>query len=66
LQLNSDLPAIAELLEVRALRKLIESFGDSLLAAVNPVTGRFRQELADAQLTWGMFIEQFQYKARSL
>ena len=33
LQLNSDLPAIAELLQVRAFRKLIDAFGDSLIDA---------------------------------
>jgi DNA polymerase I-like protein with 3'-5' exonuclease and polymerase domains len=40
LQLNSHLPALAELLQVRALQKLIDAFGDSLIDAVNPVTGR--------------------------
>ena len=40
LQLNSDLPALAELLQVRALQKLIDAFGESLIEAINPVTGR--------------------------
>ncbi len=40
LQLNSDLPALAELLQVRASQKLIDAFGESLIEAINPVTGR--------------------------
>ena len=40
LQLNSHLPALAELLQVRALQKLIDAFGESLIEAINPVTGR--------------------------
>ena len=40
LQLNTHLPALAELLQVRALQKLIDAFGESLIEAINPVTGR--------------------------
>jgi hypothetical protein len=40
LQINSDLPAIDELLKVRALRKMLEAFGESIMTAINPVTGR--------------------------
>ena len=40
LQLNSHLPALSELLQVRALQKLIDAFGESLIEAINPVTGR--------------------------
>ena len=36
LQLNSHLPALAELLQVRALQKLIDAFGESLIEAINP------------------------------
>jgi DNA polymerase I len=38
LQLNNHLPALTELLQVRALQKLINAFGDSLIEAINPVT----------------------------
>ena len=55
LQLNSDLPGIAELLHVRALRKLIEAFGDSLLANVNPVTGRLHASFLIAGASTGRF-----------
>lgn len=40
LLLNNHLPAINELLQVRALQKLISAFGESLIEAINPVTGR--------------------------
>jgi DNA polymerase I len=40
LQLNNHLPALAELLQVRALQKLLDAFGDGLIDAINPVTGR--------------------------
>ncbi len=36
LQLNSHLPALAELLQVRALQKLIDAFGDSLIRRHQP------------------------------
>jgi DNA polymerase I len=55
LQLNKDLPAIAELLQVRALRKLIEAFGDSLLEAINPVTGRLHTSFLIAGASTGRF-----------
>ena len=55
LQLNSGLPGIAELLHVRALRKLIEAFGDSLLANVNPVTGRLHASFLIAGASTGRF-----------
>ena len=40
LQLNRHIPALSELLRVRALQKLIDAFGESLIEAINPVTGR--------------------------
>jgi DNA polymerase family A/3'-5' exonuclease len=40
LQINSHIPALTELLKVRALQKLINAFGESLIEAINPVTGR--------------------------
>jgi DNA polymerase-1 len=55
LQLNKDLPAIAELLQVRALRKLIDAFGDSLLEAINPVTGRLHTNFLIAGASTGRF-----------
>jgi DNA polymerase I len=55
LQLSSDLPGIAELLQVRALRKLIESFGDTLIGAINPVTGRLHASFLIAGASTGRF-----------
>ena len=55
LQLNADLPAIDELLKVRALRKMIEAFGYSLISAVNPVTGRLHTSFIIAGASTGRF-----------
>jgi DNA polymerase I len=55
LQLNADLPAIDELLKVRALRKMIEAFGESLISAVNPVTGRLHTNFIIAGASTGRF-----------
>ena len=55
LQLNSHLPALAELLQVRALQKLIDAFGDSLIDAVNPVTGRLHTSFLIAGASTGRF-----------
>jgi DNA polymerase-1 len=55
LQLNTHLPGIAELLQVRALRKLIEAFGDSLVEAINPVTGRLHASFPIAGASTGRF-----------
>ena len=55
LQLNGHLPAIAELLQVRALKKLIDAFGDSLIDAVNPVTGRLHTGFLIAGASTGRF-----------
>jgi DNA polymerase I-like protein with 3'-5' exonuclease and polymerase domains len=55
LQLNADLPAIDELLKVRALRKMIEAFGDNLINAVNPVTGRLHTSFMIVGASTGRF-----------
>ena len=55
LQLNSHLPALAELLQVRALQKLIDAFGDSLIDVVNPVTGRLHTSFLIAGASTGRF-----------
>jgi len=55
LQLNNHVPALAELLQVRALRKLINAFGDSLLEAINPVTGRLHTSFLIAGASSGRF-----------
>jgi DNA polymerase-1 len=55
LQLNSHLPAIDELLKVRALRKMIEAFGESLIGAVNPVTNRLHASFLIAGASTGRF-----------
>jgi DNA polymerase I-like protein with 3'-5' exonuclease and polymerase domains len=55
LQLNSDIPGLTELLRVRALQKLIEAFGESLIAAINPVTGRLHTSLLIAGASTGRF-----------
>ena len=54
LQLNADLPAIDELLKVRALRKMIEAFGDSLIRAVNSVTGKLHTSFIIAGASTGV------------
>src|SRR5262249_47191729 len=55
LQLNSQLPAIDELLKVRALRKMIEAFGEGLISAVNPVTNRLHASFLIAGASTGRF-----------
>jgi DNA polymerase-1 len=55
LQFNSQLPAIDELLRVRALRKMIETFGQSLIDAVNPVTNRLHASFLIAGARTGRF-----------
>ena len=55
LQLNSHLPAIDELLKVRALRKMIEAFGEGLIGAINPVTGRLHASFLIAGASTGRF-----------
>jgi DNA polymerase-1 len=55
LQINSDLPAIDELLKVRALRKMLESFGESLITALNPVTGKVHTSFLIAGARTGRF-----------
>jgi DNA polymerase I len=55
LQINSHLPALAELLQVRALQKLIDAFGDSLVDAVNPVTERLHTNFLIAGASTGRF-----------
>jgi DNA polymerase I-like protein with 3'-5' exonuclease and polymerase domains len=55
LQLNSHLPALAELLHVRARQKLINAFGESLIEAINPVTGRLHTSFLIAGASTGRF-----------
>src|SRR4029077_15809390 len=55
LQLNNHLPALNELLQVRALQKLIRTFGDSLIDAINPVTGRLHTSFLIAGACTGRF-----------
>jgi DNA polymerase I-like protein with 3'-5' exonuclease and polymerase domains len=55
LQINSDLPALAELLRVRALQKMLDAFGESLLEAINPVTGRLHTNFIIAGASTGRF-----------
>ena len=55
LQLNTHLPALAELLQVRALQKMIDAFGDSLIEAINPVTGRLHTNFLIAGASTGRF-----------
>ena len=55
LQLNSHVPALAELLQVRALQKLIDAFSDSLIDAINPVTGRLHTSFLIAGASTGRF-----------
>ena len=49
------LHALAELLQVRGLQKLIDAFGDSLIDAVNPVTGRLHTSFLIAGASTGRF-----------
>jgi DNA polymerase-1 len=51
----SHLPALAELLQVRALQKLLDAFGDSLIQAINPVTGRLHTNFLIAGASTGRF-----------
>jgi DNA polymerase-1 len=55
LQLNSHVPALAELLQVRALQKLLSAFGESLIEAINPVTGRLHTSFLIAGACSGRF-----------
>jgi DNA polymerase I-like protein with 3'-5' exonuclease and polymerase domains len=55
LQINNQLPAITELLQVRALQKLLDAFGDSLIEAINPVTGRLHTNFIIAGARSGRF-----------
>jgi DNA polymerase I len=55
LQLNSDVPALTELLQVRSLQKLIDAFGESLIEAINPVTGRLHTSFLIAGAKSGRF-----------
>ena len=55
LQLNSHVPALTELLQVRALQKLLNAFGDSLIEAINPVTGRLHTNFLIAGASTGRF-----------
>ncbi len=55
LQLNAHIPAIAELLQLRALRKLIDAFGDSLIDGINPVTSRLHARFLIAGASTGRF-----------
>jgi DNA polymerase I-like protein with 3'-5' exonuclease and polymerase domains len=53
--MNSHLPALTEVLQVRGLEKLIGAFGDSLLDLVNPVTGRLHTSFLIAGASTGRF-----------
>ena len=55
LRINSNLPALAELLQVRALQKMLDAFGESLLEAINPVTGRLHTSFLIAGASTGRF-----------
>ena len=55
LQLNSHLPGLGELLQVRALQKLISAFGESLIEAINPITGRLHTSFMIAGASTGRF-----------
>ena len=55
LLLNRHLPALTELLHVRALRKLLEAFGESLIENINPVTGRLHTSFLIAGARSGRF-----------
>jgi DNA polymerase I len=55
LQLNINLPALGELLQVRALRKKVDAFGENLIEAINPVTGRLHTSFLLAGAATGRF-----------
>jgi DNA polymerase I len=55
LQLNADLPAVSELLEVRRLEKLIQAFGQGLIDEINPITGRVHASFLPAGASTGRF-----------
>jgi DNA polymerase I-like protein with 3'-5' exonuclease and polymerase domains len=55
LQLNDQLPALRELLQVRALQKKVNAFGESLIEAINPVTGRLHTSFLIAGASTGRF-----------
>jgi DNA polymerase-1 len=55
LQLNTHLPALPELLQVRGLQKLIDAFGEGLIEAINPVTGRLHTSFLPAGASTGLF-----------
>ncbi|MFH1895894.1 MAG: DNA polymerase [bacterium] len=50
-----DHPAVKYLREYRGVEKLISSFGEKLLAKVNPVTGRLHPDFAQLRATTGRF-----------
>ena len=52
---QQHLPALAEFLQVRALQKLIGAFGESLIEAINPVTGRLHTNFLIAGASTGRF-----------
>jgi DNA polymerase-1 len=55
LQLHTHLPGLTELLQVRGLQKLIDAFGESLIEAINPVTGRLHTNFLIAGASTGRF-----------
>jgi DNA polymerase I len=55
LQLNTHIPALAELLQVRARQKMLDAFGDSLIDAINSVTGRLHTSFLVAGAHSGRF-----------
>ena len=55
LQINSHLPGIPELLAVRSLERLINAFGEDLIKAINPVTGRLHSSFLIAGARTGRF-----------
>src|SRR5262249_16195412 len=55
LLLNNHLPAINELLQVRALQKLISAFGESLIEAINPITERLHTSFLITGASTGRF-----------
>lgn len=55
LLLNNHLSAINELLQVRALQKLINAFGESLIEAINTVTGRLHTSFLITGASTGRF-----------
>jgi DNA polymerase I len=55
LYLNNQIPALTELLRVRALQKLISSFGENLIEDINPVIGRLHTSFLPAGAKSGRF-----------